>query len=73
MNAWVLSLIICSAIPAPDGSYCSVSALKVGLSRESCRAALGPPNHRSGAVRLECTEDPDLTARLRGVETGALR
>lgn len=65
MNAWVLSLIICSASPLPDGSYCATQAVDYGLSREQCRASLAVESRRlKPAMRLECTEDPSLSAEL---------
>jgi hypothetical protein len=65
MNAWVLSLIICSASPLPDGSYCATRAVDYGLNREQCRAALAVESRRiKPPMRLECTEDPSLSAEL---------
>jgi hypothetical protein len=65
MNAWVLSLIICTATPLPDGSYCAARAVDYGLSREQCQAALAVETRRiKPPMRLECTEDPALSAQL---------
>jgi hypothetical protein len=65
MNAWVLSLIICSATPLPDGSYCETRAVDYALSRAQCKAALAAEKPRIKApMRLECTEDPALSAAL---------
>jgi hypothetical protein len=65
MNAWVLSLIICSATPMPDGSYCEARAVDYALSREQCKAALAAEKPRiKPPMRLECTEDPALSAAL---------
>lgn len=69
MNAWVLSLIMCAATPQPDGSYCETRALGYALSREECRAALAAENRRIvPPMRLECTEDPALSAALEEME-----
>lgn len=65
MNAWVLSLIICTATPQPDGSHCQARAVDYGLSHEQCRAALAAESRRiKPPMRLECTEDPALSAAL---------
>lgn len=65
MNAWVLSLIICTATPLPDGGYCETRAVDYGLSREGCQAALAVETRRiKPRMRLECTEDPALSAQL---------
>jgi hypothetical protein len=65
MNAWVLSLIICSATPLPNGGYCETRAVDYALSREQCRAALAQERPRITAqMKLECTEDPSLSAAL---------
>jgi hypothetical protein len=65
MNAWVLSLIICSATPMPDGSYCEARAVDYALSREQCKLALAAEKPRiKPPMRLECTEDPALSAAL---------
>ena len=65
MNAWVLSLIICAATPLPDGGYCETRAVDYGLSREQCQAALAVEARRTRPpMRLECTEDPSLSAQL---------
>jgi len=65
MNAWVLSLIICSATPLPGGGYCETRAVDYGMSREQCNAALAVETRRiRPPMRLECTEDPALSAEL---------
>jgi len=65
MNAWVLSLIICTATPLPDGGYCETRAVDYAMSREQCRSALAVENRRiKPPMRLECTEDPALSAAL---------
>ena len=65
LNAWVLSLIICSATPLPDGGYCETRAVDYALSREQCKAALAAEKSRiKPPMRLECTEDPALSAAL---------
>lgn len=65
LNGWVLSLIICSATPLPDGSYCETRAVDYALSREQCRAALAAETSRLKApMRLECIEDAALSAAL---------
>jgi hypothetical protein len=65
MNAWVLSLMICSATPMPDGGYCETRAVDYALSREACKAALAVESRRiKPPMRLECTEDPALSAAL---------
>jgi hypothetical protein len=65
LNAWVLSLIICSATPLPDGGYCETRTVDYALSREACRAALAAEKPRiKTPMRLECTEDPALSAAL---------
>lgn len=64
MNAWVLSLIVCAATPAADGSYCTATPLQFGLSREACRQEIGGGRDRASHTRLECTNDPGLTAAL---------
>jgi len=65
MNAWVLSLIICSATPMPDGGYCETRAVDYALSREQCKAALAVESRRiKPSMRLECIEDPSLSAAL---------
>jgi hypothetical protein len=65
LNAWVLSLIVCSATPLPDGGYCETRAVDYALSREQCQAALAAEMPRIKApMRLECTEDPALSAAL---------
>ena len=63
MNAWVLSLILCSATPAPDGSYCIAKPLAFGLSREACREELAKWKGHQSRPRLECINDPDLAQR----------
>jgi len=73
MNAWVLSLIICSATPLPDGGYCETRAVDYALSRDQCKAALARESARiTPPMRLECTEDPALSAALEEME-GAKR
>lgn len=64
MNAWILSLIICSASPMPDGSYCSVIPLDYGLSREACLAGMEDWRSHVSGPRLECTEDAELSELL---------
>lgn len=65
MNAWVLSLVICSATPLPDGSHCEARAVDYALSREQCRSALSVEMKRiKPSMRLECIEDPSLSAAL---------
>ncbi len=65
MNAWVLSLMICSATPMSDGDYCETRAVDYALSREACKAALAIESRRiKPPMRLECTEDPALSAAL---------
>jgi hypothetical protein len=65
MNAWVLSLIICAAAPLPDGGHCEARAVDYALSREQCKAALVAEGRRiRPPMRLECTEDPALSAAL---------
>lgn len=65
MNAWVLSLIICTATPLPDGSFCEARAVDYALSRDQCRSALAVEKQRiKPPMRLECTEDPSLSAAL---------
>ncbi|MBM3508193.1 MAG: hypothetical protein FJX64_10945 [Alphaproteobacteria bacterium] len=65
LNGWVLSLIICSATPLPGGGYCESRAVEYALSREQCRAALAAEKPRIKApMRLECIEDPALSAAL---------
>ncbi|MBV9833758.1 MAG: hypothetical protein JO055_05080 [Alphaproteobacteria bacterium] len=65
VNAWVLSLIICSATPLPDGGYCETRAVDYALTREQCKAALAAEKPRiKPPMRLECTEDPALSAAL---------
>ncbi|MBX3499296.1 MAG: hypothetical protein KF723_23750 [Rhizobiaceae bacterium] len=65
LNAWVLSLIVCSATPLADGSYCETRAVDYALSREQCKVALAAEKPRLRAsMRLECTEDPALSAAL---------
>jgi len=65
MNAWILSLMICSATPMPDGGYCETRAVDYALSREQCKAALGLESQRiKPPMRLECIEDPSLSAAL---------
>ena len=69
LNAWVLSLIVCSATPLPDGGYCETRAVDYALSREQCEAALAAEKPRIKApMRLECTEDPALSAALEEME-----
>jgi hypothetical protein len=69
MNAWVLSLIVCAATPMPDGSYCETRAVDYALSREQCKAALAAERQRiKPPMRLECTEDPALSAALEEME-----
>ena len=65
LNAWVLSVIICSATPLPDGGYCETRAVDYALSREQCKFALAAEQPRIKApMRLECTKDPALSAAL---------
>lgn len=65
MNAWVLSLIICSASPLPGGGYCETRAVDYGMSREQCQTTLAVETRRiKSPMRLECTEDPSLSAEL---------
>ncbi len=64
VNAWILSLIICSATPTPAGDYCQAVPLHFGVSRETCRAELEKWRHHASKPRLECTEDPALVAAL---------
>lgn len=64
MNAWVLSLIICAATPQADGSYCETLALRYGITGSECRADVAAWGPRLPSMRLECTEDPALSAAL---------
>lgn len=64
MNAWVLSLIICSASPSPAGDYCQVVALRSGVTRETCYAEVEKWRNHASKPRLECTEDPALVVFL---------
>lgn len=64
MNAWVLSMIICSAAPAADGSFCNANALAFGLTETQCRAEVQRWSRHAARPRLECTNDPALTAYL---------
>ena len=65
LNAWVLSLIICSATPLPGGGYCETRTVDYALSREECKAALAAEKPRIKVpMRLECIEDPALSAAL---------
>lgn len=69
MNAWVLSLIICTATPLPDGGHCEARAVDYALSREQCKAALATESRKiKPPMRLECTEDPALSAALEEME-----
>jgi hypothetical protein len=68
MNAWVLSLIMCAATPQADGSYCEALALRYALSREQCRAEVATWAPRLSHMKLECTEDPALSAALEEME-----
>jgi len=57
--------MICSATPMPDGGYCETRAVDYALTREQCKAALAVESRRIKApMRLECTEDPSLSAAL---------
>lgn len=70
VNGWVLSLIICSATPLPDGGYCETRAVDYALSREQCTAALAAEKPRIKApTRLECTNDPALSAALEEMDS----
>jgi hypothetical protein len=70
MNAWVLSLIICSVTPLPDGGYCETRAVDYAMSREQCRTALAVETRRiKPPMRLECTEDPALSAALEEMDS----
>ena len=51
LNAWVLSLIICSTTPLPDGGYCETRAVDYALSREQCKAALAAEPAQAPAVK----------------------
>jgi hypothetical protein len=65
LNAWVLSVIICSATPLPGGGYCETRAVDYGMSRAQCQAARAVEARRiKPPMRLECTEDPALSAAL---------
>ena len=64
MNAWVLSLVICSASPSPAGDYCQVVALRSGVTREACHAEVEKWRNHASKPRLECTEDPALVVFL---------
>ena len=68
MNAWVLSLIMCAATPQADGSYCEAVALRYAISREECRAEIATWSRHLTSMRLECTEDPALSAALEEME-----
>ena len=65
MNTWILSLILCSAAPAPDGSYCQAKPLEVGITRQECQAALASRRADSPGSRVECTNDPALVTVLK--------
>lgn len=62
MNAWVLSLIICSATPSPSGDYCQATALRFGMTRERCHAEFSKWRNHPANLRLECTADHALVA-----------
>ena len=65
MNTWILSLIICSATPAPDGSYCQARPIEIGVTREQCQAARASRQQDlGGGARVECTNDPALVTVL---------
>lgn len=64
MNAWILSLIICSATPSPAGDYCQAVALRFGVTHQVCRAELEKWQDHASKPRLECTQDPALVAFL---------
>jgi hypothetical protein len=64
MNAWILSLIICSAAPSPAGDYCRTVPLLYGVTRQSCQAELEKWRGHRSQPRLECIEDPSLVAAL---------
>ena len=65
MDAWVLTAIVCSVMPQPDGSYCTAKALDYGISREVCQAERQRWSSRLPNTRLECTEDPQLVTMLK--------
>jgi hypothetical protein len=67
MNAWILSLVICSAVPQPGGDDCHAEAVEFGLSREQCLLALHHAKEQGGQERLECFNDPSLSGQLRSV------
>ncbi len=64
MNAWVLSVILCSAAPSSAGDYCQAIALRYGVTREACHAELEKWRDHPARPRLECTEDPGLVTFL---------
>ena len=64
MNAWILSLIICSATPTPAGDYCQAVPLRYGVARQVCEAELEKWRGHRSKPRLECVEDPALVAAL---------
>ena len=65
MDSWVLTAIVCSAIPQADGSYCTAKALDYGISREVCQSERQRWSGRFPNTRLECTEDPQLVVMLK--------
>jgi hypothetical protein len=64
MNAWILSLVICSAAPQPPGDACIAHVLAFGLTRQQCLVQLDRWSRHRARPRLECFEDPALTAEL---------
>jgi hypothetical protein len=65
MNTWILSLIICTATPATDGSYCQAQPVEIGVTREQCHAALASRRQDlARGSRVECINDPALVTVL---------
>ncbi len=65
MNTWILSLIICTASPAPDGSFCQAKPLEVGITRQECQAALTSRRLDTPGSRVECMNDSALVTVLK--------
>jgi len=63
MNAWILSLVICSTVPQPDGNQCTAEAVSIGLSRDQCMRELNRWHRQSVQERVECFEDPSRQLR----------
>ena len=64
MNAWVLSVILCSATPQPSGAVCMSRPFEYGISRALCMSERERLGRRFPRLQVQCTQDPQLVATL---------